>query len=107
MTYRRSAMARIKRRYMGQDTLFSVDSARHLPQRLDELNWPEPQRFPVNRGGAHVRDVLVPDLIMSKSFLAVVGYSSVAELIDLVEFLGTCGAEREPCARCYSGRSPS
>lgn len=69
---------------IDQSTLFSAEPAAHIGVRLDMLRWPSQERFPVNRPADHVRRVLIADLVESEAFLAVAGYSSIGELIDLI-----------------------
>lgn len=49
--------------------------------------WPDPERFPYNHAGAHVADVVRPDLATSRDPLLVVGFTSVD---TLVSFLAEC-----------------
>lgn len=88
-----------------ESTLFSVDVAPNLAHQLDSLRWPEQARFPVNRASAHVRDVLLGDLALSDSFLAVVGYSSIGELIELISVWSAITGRGGP-ARLLFGTEP-
>jgi superfamily II DNA or RNA helicase len=51
---------------------------------LASLGWPAADQFPVNHRGARVRAVVWSDLVSSESPLIVAGFSSIAELVDLV-----------------------
>jgi hypothetical protein len=73
------------RRQSNQTDLFSLDTEGMLPQRLDQLNWPDQERFPVNRASAKVRTAVWSDLESSTHPLMIAGYSSIGELISVVE----------------------
>ena len=51
---------------------------------LDGLSWPAGGRFPFNRAGAHVREVVWADLVASRSPLIVAGYSSIDRLVAFI-----------------------
>ena len=73
------------RRQSNQTDLFSLDTEGMLPQRLDQLNWPDQKRFPINRASAKVRTAVWSDLESSTNPLMIAGYSSIGELISVVE----------------------
>lgn len=77
-------MAGARRKLGDQADLFSTDPTGMLAERLDGLNWPGQERFPVNRGGAHVRPVVWADLQASPHPLIIAGYSSIGELIAFI-----------------------
>ncbi|KHL04713.1 hypothetical protein LK10_04235, partial [Sinomonas humi] len=52
--------------------------------RLAALHWPAAEQFPVNHAGARVRAVVWSDLVSSASPLIVAGFSSIAELVELI-----------------------
>jgi hypothetical protein len=62
-----------------------MDPGGLLPQRLDQLNWPAQDRFPVNRANAKVRTAVWSDLESSAEPLIIAGYSSIGELISVVK----------------------
>ncbi|MGY1671408.1 SNF2-related protein [Geodermatophilus sp. SYSU D00710] len=90
----------------GQDDLFSVDPASYLPHELAGLPWPVQGRFPVNHARAHVRDVVDDDLIASGSPLLVVGYSSIAALIELVSAWRHARGDEPGTVRLLLGSEP-
>ncbi|MEJ1179591.1 MULTISPECIES: SNF2-related protein [unclassified Pseudarthrobacter] len=51
---------------------------------MASLDWPAADQFPVNHTGARVRAVVWSDLVSSDSPLVVAGFSSIAELVDLI-----------------------
>jgi hypothetical protein len=51
---------------------------------IDAKVWPAQERFPTNRRREHVRGVVWEDLVSSRDPLVVAGYSSIAELVQLV-----------------------
>lgn len=68
----------------AQQDLFQVDRSSRQAERLRTLPWPAQERFPVNRPGARVRDVVWDDIAGSPDPLLVVGYSAIAEVIHMV-----------------------
>lgn len=68
--------------------LFSVDPSAFLPMVLAARSWPDPARFPVNHSGARVRQQVWGDLLGSVDPLAIAGFSSIGELIDLIAAWG-------------------
>jgi hypothetical protein len=46
--------------------------------------WPLPERFPINRPGHHVRDIVWSDIVESTDPLLVTGYASLAQLVELL-----------------------
>jgi superfamily II DNA or RNA helicase len=71
----------------GSD-LFSADVAGDVAHRLDRFRWPDQARFPVNRGSAHVRRPVWSDLVSSTDPMVVAGYSSIAQIVELVAAWG-------------------
>lgn len=51
---------------------------------LNDLDWPAPERFPVNIGVHHVRDHVVRDLVDSTSPLIVAGYAAIDHIVELL-----------------------
>lgn len=51
---------------------------------LDGARWPPNDEFPFNRAGSQVRAVVREDLLTSPHPLVIAGYSSIAELVELV-----------------------
>ena len=51
---------------------------------LDGSQWPPPQRVPVNRAGANVRQTVWDDLVGAHQPTVIAGYSSIASLVELV-----------------------
>jgi hypothetical protein len=78
--------SRRKRRdeWEGQADLFSVEPDGYVLERLASLGWPAADQFPVNHTGARVRKQLWSDLVSSESPLIVAGFSSIAELVELI-----------------------
>jgi len=70
-----------------------VDPGGYVLERLASLGWPAADQFPVNHTGARVRAVVWNDLVSSESPLIVAGFSSIAELVDLI-----AAWDREPHA---------
>ncbi|WP_136610073.1 SNF2-related protein [Sinomonas albida] len=68
----------------GQADLFSVEPGSYALESLASLGWPAADEFPVNHAGARVRSVVKKDLVSSASPLMVAGFSSIAELVDLI-----------------------
>jgi Helicase conserved C-terminal domain/SNF2-related domain/PLD-like domain len=66
------------------DDLFSVGSQPLVGHSLSALPWPEPKDFPVNHANAHVRDMVWADLVSSRHALVIAGFSSIANLVELV-----------------------
>jgi hypothetical protein len=83
---------------LAGDDLFSVDGGGEVAHRLDGYRWPDPARFPLNRGSAKVRALVWDDLLGSDSPLVVAGYASIAQVIDFVarwsDRRGNAGAVR-------------
>jgi SNF2-related domain/Helicase conserved C-terminal domain len=75
---------RIRKPPVGQNDLFSSDPEILVGPGLAAMSWPPQERFPVNHPRAHVRDVLADDLLASSAPLLIAGYSSIAELVELV-----------------------
>ncbi|HAS10570.1 MAG TPA: helicase [Acidimicrobiaceae bacterium] len=69
----------------GQVDLFSVAPDELALHRGDERDWPDATRFPHNRPGQRVRSVVRPDLVSSTQPTIVAGFTSIGELIDLVD----------------------
>ncbi|MDM7855810.1 SNF2-related protein [Cellulomonas alba] len=51
---------------------------------LSRMSWPAPSRFPANHASSHVDSILRPDLMASSAVLAVVGFASIEQLVELV-----------------------
>lgn len=68
----------------GQADLFSVDPGGYVLETLASLGWPTADQFPVNHTGARVRNLVWNDLVSSESPVIVAGFSSIAELVDLI-----------------------
>lgn len=66
------------------DDLFSIPLQSTVNVGLSRQSWPAQERFPVNRPRVYVGDVVGDDLRGSDKPLLIAGYSSIAELIDLV-----------------------
>lgn len=49
-----------------------------------DAKWPPPERFPHNRSGKQVSEIVYADLLGSERALIVAGYASLAELLRLV-----------------------
>lgn len=64
-----------------QISLFSTPEASGSV-RLESLQWPPNERFPLNTRGQRVRDPVIADLTTSSSPLIIAGYSSIDYLID-------------------------
>lgn len=79
--------------WQGQADLFSVEPGGYVLERLASLGWPAADQFPVNHSAARVRTVVWKDLVSSESPLIVAGFSSIAELVDLI-----AAWDREPHA---------
>jgi len=71
---------------------------------LDAAPWPAQGAFPFNRAGAQVRSVVRADLVSSSHPLVVAGYSSVAEVVDLVTDWDDCG--HQGAVRLLLGAEP-
>lgn len=56
----------------------------YLLERLAGLDWPAAFHFPVNHTGTRVRETVWRDLSTSADPLVVAGFSSIAELVDLI-----------------------
>jgi hypothetical protein len=69
---------------LAGDDLFSVEGGGEVAHRLDAYRWPDPARFPLNRGSAKVRALVWDDLLGSDRPVVVAGYASIAQLIDFV-----------------------
>jgi hypothetical protein len=69
---------------MAGPDLFSEVPGEFLGQDLAGLAWPAPERVLVNHAQARVGGVLVADLARSTDPLLVAGYSSIAQLVDLI-----------------------
>ena len=68
----------------GQLDLFGTGPSTRASDALASRKWPDLGRFPTNRTGFHVRDVVWNDLATSPCPLLVAGYSSIAELVELI-----------------------
>ncbi len=90
----------------GDDDLFSFDPTTNLTYLLAALKWPPQGSFPVNHAQAHVGDVVLDDLTASESPLLVVGYSSIARLIDLVSAWRRQRGEEPGTMRLLLGSEP-
>lgn len=75
----------------GQVDLFSVAPDELALHRGDERDWPDAARFPHNRPGQKVRSVVRPDLVGSSRPTLVAGFTSIGELVDLVDAWRTAG----------------
>ncbi|WP_182113852.1 MULTISPECIES: SNF2-related protein [unclassified Actinotalea] len=64
--------------------LFSSTPEPRLNLRLGQMSWPEPEGFPVNHAGAHVRDHVWSDLTDSRTPLVLAGFASIAHIVELV-----------------------
>ena len=53
-------------------------------RRLNDLDWPAPDRFPLNVAGRHVRDRVIDDLVESESPLIVAGYAAIDHIVGLL-----------------------
>ena len=53
-------------------------------RRLNDLDWPAPDRFPLNVAGRHVRDRVIDDLVGSESPLIVAGYAAIDHIVGLL-----------------------
>jgi hypothetical protein len=72
----------------SQISLFDApDASGHL--RLESLDWPPPERFPLNAAGRQVREQVIGDLESSENPLIVAGYSSIDYLVDFASRLST------------------
>jgi superfamily II DNA or RNA helicase len=78
------AMSRRAHVQRDQQDLFSIDPEEHVTELLAGRAWPDAARFPVNHAGARVRSTLWSDLVESPSPTIVAGFSSIAQLIDLL-----------------------
>lgn len=78
--------SRRKRRdaWEGQADLFSVEPDGYVLEKLASLAWPAADLFPVNHTGGRVRKQVWGDLVSSESPLIVAGFSSIAELVELI-----------------------
>lgn len=77
-------MARKRSKDEDQLSLISVERSANVGHQLNQYKWPSQDRFPVNRAGLVVRDVVVSDLVGSDAFLLCAGHSSIGEVIDLL-----------------------
>jgi hypothetical protein len=73
-----------QKEWQGQSDLFSVHPDGYMLETLAGFSWPAADKFPVNHTGARVRGVLWRDLVCSASPLVIAGFSSIAELVDLI-----------------------
>jgi len=95
------------RAHPDQLDLFNVEPLLSARQRLDAREWPSAQRWPVNRASTHVRDVLWADLTAAANPLLVAGYSSIAEIVELVgDWLGQQDDDRIGRVRIVLGTEP-
>jgi len=82
------------------DNIGSLDAE----SRLRVLpNWPDPERFPVNRPGESVGRIVLDDLKCSPSPLIVTGYASVDRIIG---FLSDVAIEGSASVRLVLGNEP-
>lgn len=77
-------MARKRSKDEDQLSLLSIEPSVNVRLQLNQHEWPSQERFPVNRAGIAVRDVVAVDLVESDDFLLCAGYSSIGEVIDLL-----------------------
>lgn len=87
-----------------QPGLFDVDPADDIPHRLDGLEWPDHDLFPVNRPRHTVGNVVRNDLTSSAGPLLVAGYSSLDELVGLLSAWER--TDRDGQARLLVGAEP-
>ncbi len=64
--------------------LFSVTGSTTL-YRLDAQQWPDRDRFLVNRSQAHVGDLIVGELKASTRPLVIAGFAAIATIVDVVD----------------------
>lgn len=72
----------------GQISLFDAPDA-SSEMRLEVLDWPSPERFPLNVAGQKVRDQVISDLKTASNPLIIAGYASIDYLIDFAAGLST------------------
>lgn len=53
-------------------------------RRLNDLDWPGAERFPLNVSGQHVRDNVISDLVGSESPLIVAGYAAIDHIVGFL-----------------------
>ncbi len=89
-------------RKRGQIGIFD-QAAPSAIRGLNDLDWPAPERFPLNVGGHRVRNLVIRDLVESASPLIVAGYAAIDHI---VEFLAQMPAGQEG-VRLLFGSEPS
>jgi superfamily II DNA or RNA helicase len=68
--------------------IFSQESARDIGYQLAKLDqWPEQSKFPLNLHHQQVKNIVINDLIQSKTPLIVTGYAALDRIIDLISDL--------------------
>ena len=90
---------------LGQLDLFGTGPSTRASDVLASRRWPDLERFPTNRASAHVRDIVWDDLASSPRPLLVAGYSSIAELVELVTDWDSRG-HPDGCVRLVLGAEP-
>lgn len=92
-----------------QADLFSVAPDSLALHRSSEHRWPDAGRFPHNRPGERVRDTVRTDLLAGARPTVVAGFTSIGELVDLVDaWLRSrpAGDDAEGCVRMLLGSEP-
>ena len=81
---------------MGKDSpryTYDLFSQLHNPVGAHpELDWPNPERFPINLDTAKVEDTVLPDLYAGRDVLIITGFASLDRIID---FLSECSDEAQ------------
>lgn len=99
-------MARQPRPHPVGDDLFSVDPTDYIKVGLDNRVWPSQSRFPVNVRGRRVAEVVTADLANSDQPLLVAGYSSIANLLELIAAWRRARGARPGTMRLLLGAEP-
>lgn len=86
--------------------LFSLVPESHVEFGLGSLPWPKQGEFPVNRARARVRDVVTGDLCRSDAPLLIMGYSSIAALVELVADWRRTRGDKAGTVRLLLGSEP-
>lgn len=92
-----------------QADLFSVAPDALALHRASEHDWPDAGRFPHNRPGQRVRDTVRADLLASARPMIVAGFTSIGELVDLVDAWlrsRTSSTDDDGCVRVLLGSEP-
>lgn len=92
-----------------QADLFSVAPDALALHRASEHDWPDAGRFPHNRPGQRVRDTVRADLLASIRPVVVAGFTSIGELVDLVDAwlrARTPSTDDDGCVRVLLGSEP-